>query len=176
MISHEKPSLTITTDASHIGWGAVCDNIPTGGDWEFEESQWHINELETLAAFIGIKSFAKKQKNQHIRIRSDNTTCVSAINNMTTSHSELCNTFTKQLWEFCIERNNWVSAAYIPGKHNPIADSEFGKVHRELEWMINGRLSTKSLKYLIFTPEIDLFASRIHRFPRYVSYDQTLGP
>ena len=60
VISHENPSLTITTDASHIEWGAVCDNIPTGGNWKFEESQWHINELETLAAFIGIKSFAKK--------------------------------------------------------------------------------------------------------------------
>ena len=82
VISHENPSLTITTDASHIGWGAVCDNIPTGGNWKFEESQWHINELETLAAFIGIKSFAKKQENQHIRIRSDNTTCISAINHM----------------------------------------------------------------------------------------------
>ena len=171
VISHENPSLTITTDASHIGWGAVCDNIPTGGNWKFEESQWHINELETLAAFIGIKSFAKKQGNQHIRIRSDNTTCISAINHMGTSHSELCNIFSKQLWEFCIERNNWVSAAYIPGKHNPIADSESRKVHRELEWMINSRLLTKSLEYLNFTPEIDLFASRInHQFPRYVSY------
>ena len=30
VICHENPSLTITTDASHIGWGAVCDNIPTG--------------------------------------------------------------------------------------------------------------------------------------------------
>ena len=92
LVSHENPSLTITTDASHIGWGASCDNIPTGGNWEFEESQWHIN-----AAFIGIKSFAKKEKNQHIRIRSDNTTCVSAIYHMGTSHSELCNIFTKQL-------------------------------------------------------------------------------
>ena len=53
VISHENPSLTITTD-------------PTGGNWEFEESQWHINELETLAAFTGIKSFAKKaEKSAH---------------------------------------------------------------------------------------------------------------
>ena len=62
VVSHENTALTIKTDASHIGWDAMCDNILTGGNWEFEGSQWHINELEPLAAFIGIKSFAKKQK------------------------------------------------------------------------------------------------------------------
>ena len=73
-------------------------------------------------------------------MRSDNTTCVSTINHMGTSHSELCNTFTKQLRKFCKEKDNWVSVAYILGKHNPIADSESRKIHREFEWMINSIL------------------------------------
>ena len=31
-ISHGKPSLTITTDASKLGWGAMCEGVSSGGN------------------------------------------------------------------------------------------------------------------------------------------------
>ena len=46
----------------------------------------------------------------------DNTTAVACVSKMGTSHSDQRNTVTKEIWQFCIHRNIWVSAVYVPGK------------------------------------------------------------
>lgn len=50
-ISHGNPDLTLTTDASNLGWGAVCGDTSTGGFWSLEEQRYHINFLELKAVF-----------------------------------------------------------------------------------------------------------------------------
>ena len=143
-ISHSEPCMVITIDASKKGWGAECQNISTGGLWSNLEATEHINYLELLATFFGLKTFAKTKSNIHIWLMIDNTWAISFINNMGTSHSESSNILVKQLWEWCIERQIWVSAAHIPGRDNLIAE---------------------------YKPNIDLFASRINKqFDNYVSY------
>ena len=42
----EIPYLLLTTDASNMGWEAVCGNNSTGGLWSLEEQRNHINYLE----------------------------------------------------------------------------------------------------------------------------------
>ncbi len=81
--------------------------------WSHIEAREHINYLKLLATFLGLKTFAKTISNSHIRLRIDNTSAVS-INNMGISHSEKCNSLAKQVWEWCIERQIWISAAHIP--------------------------------------------------------------
>ena len=46
---------------------AEFENIATGGHWAENESRPHINVLELTAGFIGLKTFAKKKENIHIR-------------------------------------------------------------------------------------------------------------
>jgi hypothetical protein len=121
-ISHGEPSLVITTDASLQGWGAECQSIATGGLWSHLEANEHINYLELLATFLGLKTFAKTRCNLHIRLMIDNTSAVGIINNMGTSHSPICNILAHQVWSWCIERQIWISAAHIPGRDNFIAD------------------------------------------------------
>ncbi len=58
-----SPSLTIETDASTTGWGAVCEGVRTGGPWNARERQMHINCLELLAAHLAVQSFAKHRTN-----------------------------------------------------------------------------------------------------------------
>ena len=54
------PSVTIESDASNQGWGAVLEGqTRTGGVWTAEEATHHINYLELLAAFLAIKEFGK---------------------------------------------------------------------------------------------------------------------
>ena len=55
-ISHGNPDLTLTTDASNVGWGAVCGDNSRGGFWSLEEQRYHINFLELKAALLGLKS------------------------------------------------------------------------------------------------------------------------
>ena len=107
----------------------------------------------------------------HVRLMMDNTTAVACVNKMGTSHSELCNSVTKSIWDFCTERNIWISAAYIPGKANVEADEESRRINHDAEWKINSDMLLKALLCLKAKPDIDLFASRINfQFPKYMAY------
>ncbi|CAB4017117.1 Transposon Tf2-6 poly [Paramuricea clavata] len=171
LISHGNPDKVLTTDASLTGWGAVFENESTGGSWSTAEKTNNINALELLAVFFGLKCYAKNANNIHIRIMTDNTTAVSTINHMGTCHSDICNTIGKDIWEWCLARSIWISAAHIPGKMNVQADMESRKINSGAEWMLNPTDLQKSLTQLQFTPVIDLFASRINKqFVRYASF------
>ena len=77
----------------------------------------------------------------------------------------------KQLWERCIARHIWVSVAHIPGRDNLVADFESRRNEKASEWMLDSQCLAKALKDLQYTPNIDLFASRLNRqFANYVSY------
>ena len=171
VVSRDEPHLTITTDASHQGWGAHCEGASTGGSWTSSEANYHINYLEMLAAFLGLKTFANMKYNIHIRLRVDNTTAMNIINKMGTSHSDSCNSLVKEMWEWCMGKQIWISAAHIPGSLNFVADFESRHIAKASEWMLNKNKLNDALQTLNFVPEIDLFASRInHQFLKYVSY------
>ena len=122
VIFHGPPSITLTTDSSLTGWRAVYANTSTGGSWSAHERSFHINYLELLAVFMGLKTFCKSQQNTNIWLLIDNTTAIAVLNHMGTSHSEPCHRFGKEIWEWCIDRNIWISAAHILGVHNTTAD------------------------------------------------------
>ena len=48
------PNIIVKSDASLIGWGAICQNTKTGGLWLEKERGQHINVLELKAAFLAI--------------------------------------------------------------------------------------------------------------------------
>jgi ribonuclease HI len=62
-----NPGLTLTTDASTRGWGAVCGGRKTGGLWSLEEQTFHINYLEMKAVLLGLKSLCNKVTGKHVR-------------------------------------------------------------------------------------------------------------
>ena len=43
ILSRDAPTVTLTTDASKLGWEAVLHTQSTGGLWSSTESQNHIN-------------------------------------------------------------------------------------------------------------------------------------
>ena len=45
-------SLVLTTDASHLGWGATLQSHKVSGTWSKTESLMHINSLELQAVFF----------------------------------------------------------------------------------------------------------------------------
>ena len=71
--------LTIFSDASLLGWGAVCSTTSTGGQWSPTEANLHINALEFIVASFAVKAFHHRASYRplHIKLLIDNTTAVS---------------------------------------------------------------------------------------------------
>ncbi|CAB4033369.1 Hypothetical predicted protein [Paramuricea clavata] len=53
--------LTISTDASLLGWGATWNGVTTGGRWLPQEGKSHINWLELKAAYPGLQALFNSQ-------------------------------------------------------------------------------------------------------------------
>ncbi len=70
----------VTTDASTHGWGAVCEGMPASRLQLESQSRWHINRLELEAVFLALKDFQPQLEQQHVLIRTDNTSVISYIN------------------------------------------------------------------------------------------------
>lgn len=75
------PDMTITTDASRKGWGAVHQSFRTNGRWSQKESLQHINYLELKASFLALKTFLKGKSHVTVSLQLDNTTAIAYINN-----------------------------------------------------------------------------------------------
>ena len=98
----------------------------------------------------------------------ENTTAVTVLNHMGTSHSDLCNYLAKEIWERCIVCKIRHSAAHIPGKQTFFGDFESKKNQREPEWQLDKLSLFNTLERLDFNLDVDLFASRLnHQFPKY---------
>ena len=152
--------LTIDSDASLTGWGAHCSHQSTGGAWSCQEAAMHINCLELLAATQAVKSFAKHKSRISILLRIDNTTAVVYINNLGgTVSSELVH-LTRSLWMWCLERNIHITAQYLPGSQNIIADAESRVATSRTDWKLNPAIFAQTNQ--LFGPlEVDLFATRL---------------
>lgn len=170
-ITRKNPSITINTDASLFGWGASTGDEKTGGFFNKEERELHINTLELKAVIFGLQTLCKGIKTSHILVQVDNTSAVSAINKMGSMRSLDMDKEVHKIWNWVQENHNWITATHIPGKLNTEADEESRKQEMRTEWMLNIADFKNILKQLSFTPNIDLFASRLNKKnPRFMSY------
>lgn len=168
-------SLEIFSDSSTSGWGAHCNNESIHGYWNAEEREYHINVLEILAAFFGLKSFAKNAKNCHILLRIDNTTAISYVNRMGGTHSKKLCEVAKEIWKWCEKRSIWIVASYIRSKDNVVADYESRRLEPETEFELSQKAYNNLVK-IFGQPNIDLFASRANtKCKLYVSWKRDPG-
>lgn len=169
-IKFDEHKLEILSDASTTGWGVACAGKTASGSWSQEERNKHINYLELMAAFIGLKIFAKKLFGCQIILRIDNTTAISYINRMGGVQFPHLTKLTKEIWQWCEARNLFISAVYIPSVENSIADAESRRVHPDIEWELADSAFQKIVD-CFGQPNIDMFASRINKkCPNYVSW------
>ena len=96
-ICNTLPEITLFTDASNQGWGAVLNKCRIGGQRTTLEANNHINYLEMLAVFLALKAFSSHLSGKHVCIRIDNTTAVADIGKMGTSHSRKRNALTQEI-------------------------------------------------------------------------------
>jgi len=166
----KEPDLVMETDASMLGWGAVCNGTRTGGLWSQAERQHHINYLELLAASFAVKAFTRNKRNLHILLKMDNRTAVFYVNRMGGTHSLLLSKLAIQLWQWCLERNLSLSAAHLPGVSNYVADEESRTIQSSAEWRLDQKMFCQILK-ILGECNVDLFASRLNaQLEQYISW------
>ena len=155
------PHITLQSDSSDYGWGGVSKNTKTGGNWSEQEAAEHINFKELKAAFLTLQTFCDNCRDCHIRMEIDNTTAVAYINNMGGKKQHL-NLLARTIWLWAKERHLWLSASYLKGSLNILADMESRKIRDDdKEWMLNKHIFNKISSN--FGPfDIDLFASRLN--------------
>ena len=129
----------------------------TGGRWTPVENELNINTLELKAVHFGLKSLCKSTSDVHIRLRIDNVTAITYINNMGGTKSRICNLIANEVWTWSIDRNIWLSAEHLQGSKNVLADEHSRVFDVTTEWMINRCVFVELVK-IFGRPAIDIFS------------------
>ena len=167
------PDHTIEVDASDLGLGGVLvgEEGQTIVHSFFQDGRrLHINERELMAAAYVFKTFATRRDwtDCGVRIRTDSLVAMTYLNKMGGRRPRLCRV-TEEIHNLALQRGITLSAEWIPGKENSIADrvsriqGDFSssRLHPELFDLIKRRFGKM---------DIDLFASELNRqVSRYVS-------
>ena len=76
-----QPDLIMSSDAATSGgWGATCQGQPpTGGQWNKNEQDLHINVQEMFAAELALRCYLKNKKNLAVHLLIDNTNALSYL-------------------------------------------------------------------------------------------------
>lgn len=169
-IRTQEPDMVMETDASMLGWGAVCNGTRTGGLWSQVERRNHINYLELLAATFAVKAFTKNKSNLHLLLRMDNRTAICYVNHMGGTHSPLMSKLAIQLWQWCLERNLSLSAVHLPGTSNCVADEESRTPQSSAEWQLDQVTFCQIVREL-GECNVDLFATRLNtKLTQFISW------
>ena len=150
-------------DASLCGWGSIelSTNKHANGRWSAKEAKLSINILELLAICYSLQSFYNKLVNTHIQIESDNVSAIKYMNDMGGMTCNVMDSIAKEIWEWCVKRNLFVSAVHVPGIENT-ADFFSRNFSDSTEWMLKTDIFNR-VCLQFFKPDIDLFASRLNR-------------
>lgn len=164
--------IEIFSDASSTGWGVSCNEQKVHGWWNPIEKNNHINYLELVAAFYGLKCFAKDLRNSEILLRIDNTTAIAYVNKMGGIRFPHLHSLAKCIWQWCEERNLFIFASYISSKENIEADTQSRIRSTGTEWELGQKYFCQIAKKWQ-VPDIDLFASINNaKCKRYISWQR----
>ena len=99
--------VSITTDASLSGWGAVFGDIKTGGLWSSDERGVHIIELRTI--WLALQALCSDYAYKTIKVFTDNSTTLAYVNNKGSRKSNL-NDITRLIWLWALDNHVWIEA------------------------------------------------------------------
>ena len=119
-----RPITDLQTDACSVGAGAYWQ-----GDWAYwnfhsdlpELSNLHINFKECLCIVLAALRWASQWQNRHIIVYCDNQAAVAMINKGSTGNPVMM-TYLRLLFWLSASFNFRITAKYVPGKDNDVAD------------------------------------------------------
>ena len=176
-IRPQKVEITCRTDASLAGWGAydVSSEKSANGRWSLNELGFSINYLELLAVWFALQTLYSDISNKHIEIQCDNVSAVKYVNDFGGMTSHDMDSLASKIWNWCINKNIFISAVHISGVSNVQADFLSRNFSDCTEWQLKRQIFDRLCKQC-FLPDIDLFASRLNRqLDKFVSWFPEVG-
>ena len=157
----------ITTDASHLGWGAVCNNREASGQWNYRLSQKSSNHRELMAILMAMMTFLQEINGKSVQIHTDNITAMAYVVNKGGPSPELTK-IARAIWALAFRHNMAVEVRHISGIRNSHAD-RLSRIFDRFNWMLHPRFfKMLDLKWGPHT--IDRFAdSQNTQLPRFNS-------
>ena len=120
--------------------------------------------------FHALRAYCVDMRNVHVSIQSDSTSAISYLNHMGGIGSVEMDQLAFEIWQWCIHRNIFVQASFIPGISNVYSDYASRNLSDSTEWEIKKEIFQR-LCDQSFYPDIDLFASRSNnKVERFVSW------
>ncbi|XP_039764301.1 uncharacterized protein LOC120636803 [Pararge aegeria] len=156
---HLKPATHfLATDASDWGWGAQLDGKLMSGAWSAQQKAWHSNKKELFAVIMAITSNTRSLRRSHVLVQSDNRTLIAYIRKEGGTRSLSLLTLTFDLLNITDKFQITLSAHYLPGRYNIIAD-KLSRGKPPAEWHLLPQ-ATREVFIRWGRPEIDLFATK----------------
>ena len=165
----EQPTaMSLETDASPTGWGAVRDELtPAQGFFSLATRAHHINRKELLAVLYAIESFPSVRGPGVVRVRTDSRVTMAVINALS-SRSPRLMAEVRRLRALLRHRGLGIEATWLASVENVHAD----RLSREpdaTDWQLTpAAFSSLSAAWGPFT--VDRFATTLNaKLPRFNS-------
>lgn len=75
---------------------------------------------------LSLQALCSAMRDVHILVKSDNRRAVALVNHMGGMRSMKCQLLTLEILNWCVAKGIWITAAYIGGSLNIIADGKSG--------------------------------------------------
>ena len=108
------------------------------------------------AVLLGLQALCDNVRDFHIRVRTDNTTCLAYINHKGGGKSAGCNTLAREIWAWTLLSNNNLSVEILRDALNTEADFVSSNQDPNNEWSPNKNILLK------FSQSLNIFP--LHRF------------
>ncbi len=150
--------VVVSTDASAMGWGAMCNGHAAAGLWTGSRLQWHINCLELLAVWLALRRFKGLLHDKHVLVRTDNTATVAYINHQGGLRSRRLSQLARHLLLWSQKHLRSFRAVHIPGELNRAADELSRQPALPGEWRLHPEV-VQLIWRRFGDAQVDLFAS-----------------
>ncbi|KAI7811506.1 reverse transcriptase/ribonuclease H/putative methyltransferase [Triplophysa rosa] len=151
--------VTMTTDASLLGWGATLMGRSVNGLWPPQLTHKHRNYLELMAVWLALKHFLGFIKSQHVLVKTHNTTVVAYINRQVGTRSLQLHQLAERLIVWADTRLLSLRATHVPGILNRGADLLSRGNHLYGEWKLHPQVVSQ-IWHRCGQAAVDLFASQ----------------
>ena len=169
-----QPSVKVMTDASLLGWGAVCQGRMLSWDWSHLPLLPHINRLDFRAVMLACRQLQPMLTGKTILTQTDNIIVASYINKQGGTHSQPHSSRGPILELVPVEGHT--SHCLIPtGAQESCGRPLSRGRHLPSEWMLHPQVFNL-IQATLGPLQVDLFASSLYfQLPHYCARSRDPG-